>query len=468
MIKMFDQKINLKIVIILILISILMASGTTYILAQTPTSTFTISPGIYPGAPTYTVWREGNFYYAKDSNGVIKYSGTDADVIINNVIDDNRLIFLLKGTFLLSDTLDFRNHENVILQGEGWGTVLKITTEIDPIIYIGGRAIGYAEGITIRNLAIDGAEIGTTVRGILVGYASQILIDHVYIRDCSRYSLSVLHTPSGRQYIDYLPRHVIVQNSLFEGFSGQQMENVLFGGIGNIFRNNEIRNSPKRALAVYDDTYNRSYGIIIQSNYIHDNVKDGIFVHVPSVIENNVLVNNLMAGIKIQPNGEQMTYEGNIVLPIKGVVVRNNYLYNNTNGIFVICSDAITIDANVVYHNQYQGIGISVRTLHGLNINQHLEGFTISNNIIYENGRSGSFNDGIYFHTEITGINISDVLVIGNQIFATKRAIRFEVGDYYAFRIISNYFSATTVISQATGANITDIRYLANIGLADN
>jgi len=340
-----------------------------------------------------------------------------------------------------------------------------ISTEIDPILYIGGNATGYAEGITIRDLLIDGQELGTTVRGILIGYARHILIDHVYVKGCSRYSLSVLHTPNGSQYAGYLPRHVTVQNSVFEGFSGQQMENVLFGGIGNVFRNNEIFDSPKRALAVYDDTYNRSYGIVVSENYIHDNAKDGIFVHVPSIIENNIICNNAYSGIKVQPNGEQITYEGNVVLPIRGVVVEGNHIYNNTeSGISVIDSDGIVIENNVIHNNMKQGILIATSTLHNQNITQHLAGIKIIGNQIFDNGQSGTFDMGIYFDTTINNINITNALISGNLIFNTEKAIRFESGNYSNFRITDNYFNATTVLSKSTDANFSDFHFENNLG----
>jgi len=189
---MFDQKVNLKIVIILILISILMASGTTYILAQTPTSTFTISPGIYPGSPSYTIWRESNYYYAKDSNGAIKYSGTNADTVINNAINDisSGIIFLTKGTYEITGIqLDDNKH----LIGEGWDTILKIpngNTDNISLIRIGSSS-------SIRNLKLDGnrrtnfpnkfGDILAVQNGIIVGrpsvVAKNVLIDTVYIYD---------------------------------------------------------------------------------------------------------------------------------------------------------------------------------------------------------------------------------------------------------------------------------------------
>jgi len=44
--------------------------------AATPSTTLTISNGVYPGAPSYTFSKLGSTYYAKDQNGYIEYQGT--------------------------------------------------------------------------------------------------------------------------------------------------------------------------------------------------------------------------------------------------------------------------------------------------------------------------------------------------------------------------------------------------------
>lgn len=56
--------------------------------AQSPTETFILSGGIYPGAPSFTVWREGSNYFAKSQFGQIIYYGTNASEILQNAIND--------------------------------------------------------------------------------------------------------------------------------------------------------------------------------------------------------------------------------------------------------------------------------------------------------------------------------------------------------------------------------------------
>jgi len=83
------KQINVKTALIFVGISILLTSLFFYAFAATPSSTFYISSGVYPGAPSYTIWKEGANYFAKDVNGMLKYSGTNASQIITNCIANN-------------------------------------------------------------------------------------------------------------------------------------------------------------------------------------------------------------------------------------------------------------------------------------------------------------------------------------------------------------------------------------------
>ena len=75
--------------------------------SASPSSTFMISGGIYPGAPSYTIWKEGSNYFAKNSNGELEFSGTNASQVIlsaNNALTDGGVIYLKSGTYQLGTT----------------------------------------------------------------------------------------------------------------------------------------------------------------------------------------------------------------------------------------------------------------------------------------------------------------------------------------------------------------------------
>lgn len=82
--KPFNKKVFYAIFSVL-LIGMIAGSGLT--VALTPTQTFAIYGGNYPGAPEFTVWESDGEYYAKNQYGVIVYSGTNATSIINSALN---------------------------------------------------------------------------------------------------------------------------------------------------------------------------------------------------------------------------------------------------------------------------------------------------------------------------------------------------------------------------------------------
>jgi len=109
-----NLKKSLKIGLIFLVIGLLIGSLIVY--AATPSSTFYISSGVYPGVPSFTVWREGSNYFAKDANGLIAYSGTNETIVTQNAIDntDSGLVYLKGGTEAipldLTGTITMKQH----------------------------------------------------------------------------------------------------------------------------------------------------------------------------------------------------------------------------------------------------------------------------------------------------------------------------------------------------------------------
>lgn len=59
-----------------------------YVLAATPTTTTYLTPGIYAGAPSYTISTDGTNFFAKNNLGEIVYSGSNCSEVINDAVDD--------------------------------------------------------------------------------------------------------------------------------------------------------------------------------------------------------------------------------------------------------------------------------------------------------------------------------------------------------------------------------------------
>jgi hypothetical protein len=164
----FEKQVSLKWAIALVLIACLVSSSIVYYaIAVSPSSAFTISSGVYPGAPSYTVWAEGATYYAKDSYGNISYSGTDAGTVIQSAI--NALTFgkiLIKSGEYYVKTLNLTGKKGITIEGEllpdksmagnniGTALVLANNTNDDMFKKIESTEDRYA--ISLRNLVLRG------------------------------------------------------------------------------------------------------------------------------------------------------------------------------------------------------------------------------------------------------------------------------------------------------------------------
>ena len=146
---------------------LLLASGIVIVLAQTGT-TFTISEGIYPGAPSDTFWNLAGTYYAKNAYGSIG-SSTNISYLVNNVIDgfntgDGSGHTLQFKSGIYTFTAPIRVTKQV---GEIWDTSISFEGESDQYGTIfrknfNGDLFQFGDGIdrigylTLRNLYLDG------------------------------------------------------------------------------------------------------------------------------------------------------------------------------------------------------------------------------------------------------------------------------------------------------------------------
>ena len=96
MVEITRKKLSSIVLSAIVISSILSLEIYTY--ATSPSTTPTFSSGPYPGAPTYTIYTNGSWYYAKNAYGAIDYSGTNASQIINSCIGNNTWIKILQQT----------------------------------------------------------------------------------------------------------------------------------------------------------------------------------------------------------------------------------------------------------------------------------------------------------------------------------------------------------------------------------
>jgi len=281
-------KINLGTVAGIVALSIILTSGFLfYTFAQTPSSTFVITGGIYPSTPTYTVWREGSNYFAKDQNGQIIYAGLNASLIINQAWQPNTHILLKAGTYNLDSRLNAEH--NSILRGESeYSTTLYASNSVLGHIichkgYVGGSPIPYGtpvENVTIQNLNFQANIADRADRGI-------------WIR----------------------ARNLTVKNCFFHDFDGYYVKTVYSE---NVFMlNNKGWNSQADGFHIlYTD------GALIQGNDVYTCDDDAIaVVHSNNtIVADNKVYGNFTAtggdGIDIWGNSHDVTVTSNIIKDI--------------------------------------------------------------------------------------------------------------------------------------------------------
>jgi len=161
--KMNLKKLNLTV----LLVTILVLVPTIQIVYASPLSTLYLSGGHYPQG-TYTLWKEASYYYAKNSYGLIAYSGTNASQILTSVssaCNNGGKIFLYIANYSIDATIPYYSDQNWIGETSaddvgGLGVTLHRTGDF-PIFNVSASSLRH---IKFQNLVFrgQGKGIGST------------------------------------------------------------------------------------------------------------------------------------------------------------------------------------------------------------------------------------------------------------------------------------------------------------------
>jgi hypothetical protein len=96
----------------------LLSSLLTYmaVRAVSPTTTFTLTSGMYPGAPSFTIWNESSNYFAKDASGLIFSSGTNLTQVIQSCLTQETELYFKRGTYYI--TANLSTNFALLIRGE--------------------------------------------------------------------------------------------------------------------------------------------------------------------------------------------------------------------------------------------------------------------------------------------------------------------------------------------------------------
>ena len=189
-------KKSVKLALIFLAIGILL--GTLIAFASTPSSTFYLSSGIYPGAPSFTVWREGSGYFAKDQNGQLKYSGSNASEVVNNVetsLDNvGGQIYFKIGAYYFDTSI--RYYSQVTHQGEAENYVLLYYEDTSGSLFEPAEPTQSNKYAKFRDLSIVCTDENTG--GLNLTSHSFVEVSNCYIVNTDGYDLNDLASDTNR------------------------------------------------------------------------------------------------------------------------------------------------------------------------------------------------------------------------------------------------------------------------------
>jgi len=358
--------------------------------SASPSTTQFIGGGIYPGAPSYTIWKEGSNYFAKNSNGEIEFSGTNATQVIQNCVSDGVSLLIkgniiLDGQIYLTDNMDVDLTNAEIKQGRTTGAYASLfVCESVANVHIhggvldgnrrGGVTVGH--GIYIgnsKNITVEDVRIyNTWGTGIVLINATCCFVHHNYIADTG------LTYGPGIRLDGYTNRSIVSENIIVDSNEhgikeyqygicqeNQIIHNIIInpnstgisaGGYHTLIAFNKIYNVPNNhglyATGYYQRVIgNEVYNVTGSGNY-------GIKVTSNTVVSNNI-VTNCFDGIQVESN---CTVTGNLVYDVDYYAlhivgncssVTGNTCYASNTGIRVQNSYYNTILGNTLTDNYY-------------------------------------------------------------------------------------------------------------------
>lgn len=267
---------------------------------------------------SYVVWEQDSTYYADHCLGTgTDYSGLDAKTVFNNcltALTSGGKVFVKNGTYEIIDVITISNN-NVILDGEGWGTILKIP---DTGAAGGMWTVVYASqksGVGVSNLQIDGNYPGNSLTNkdcVFLNSCNHSFVENVYAHDVADFGI-LLKTENGTS-ADVCIRHNYVED--IAAWCG---------------------------ITVWSST-DEATRIRVLDNYVYNCPQDGIRIDAADdcLVLGNESHDNSWAGIKVM-----------------GAALRNrvgwNHAYNNTwYGVNLF---AATVSRTRVFNNNLHGNG---------------------------------------------------------------------------------------------------------------
>lgn len=403
--------------------------------AASPSQTMTITQGVYPGAPSYTVYALSGTYYAKDQNGLNEFSGTDAATVINAAVDDNKIVFITSGSYVLTAPISIASVNNCTISGEGKGkTILQnygiiknsatATYNVvikDLTIDIQDTADGNAINLELNsyNFRISNCELKNTNNLFLLDWGG---VDNLLVENCLFYDgglTGAIDNAAGSQ-LTSTPYVTTFKNNLFVKSSSVGGGMLTCGASGNLLIDGNT----------FIDYSNNSYAAISLENYY-------------GTIFNVTIINNKASGY-----GGQAIFVGNDDNKNSGKAIIAN---NICEGIVLEGFKEGVISNNIIANSQY-----GIYLYNSSNV-------VVSNNIIHDTNFFGSayyYDKGCVFASYITQLS-----VVGNTFYDALSITPYGVSIYYTTTV---WINGNNFVGSFQHFNASDYTGNTNYIMQDN
>lgn len=372
-----EKQIKKTVKIALIFLAIGLLLGTLIAFAATPSNTFYISGGVYSGAPSYTIWKEGSNYFAKDNNGQIDYDDTNATELTEDVLtalSSGGSILFTSGTYDLNIVL---NQSNIVIKGEGQGNTILRNDNTNPVIHITGTAARAIQQILIEDLTITNSSASTgngitatrtthtfTIQRVLIQYmaANGISLTECWganIVDCKiatneHNGIRIMQSHGMNIESSYIIdngvttyENIRVTNSAGVSIKGCIIENSIYGIIlkGNCKGTEimgcflEVSNEGTSLISVQGNSTDDTFSVIIINCFFegHAGTYPTRYINVEYSNQTHILHNyfpvdaTMTEGIKITANADGTAIRDNVFRGL-GTYITDNGLNTTTSG----------------------------------------------------------------------------------------------------------------------------------------
>jgi len=340
----------------IVLTAIVLTAIVTYVFAASSNIPITIGGGIYPGAPSYTIWREGDHYFAKNSSGVKVFSGTNASQVIINTFSsasDGDTVYIKKGSYPV--TARIWVNKSLTILGDG----IDSTILYDDTSGFGSQWFTvHASHVRIEGITFSGEYKSEAIFHVR-RWSGDLDIHDIIIKHCKFEKPKTTYHDAGAiltiwdtEESNFRLYDVTVEDCIFTNDLNSNNDNVAISWVQDVTVKNCWINLSKtfilyksRNCKILDKTFLgfSGYASLVITGGGH-------------IVDGNYF--NCTQGVRIGAEG--MSYNGT-------TIISNNYFYGRTadhnsgNGIFIAGTSSsatvgkLVIEGNIFRHT-YRGV----------------------------------------------------------------------------------------------------------------